>query len=60
MTKQNANMAAIAAVVLAVLAFIFVSLSAGHATRILVGEVAGAVLAIAGIAVYLYGRSLKS
>jgi hypothetical protein len=62
MTKQNANLAAIAALVLAVIALIlqFVFASSGHTTRALAAEIAWPVLLVICVAVYVWGRSLKS
>ena len=62
MTKQNLNMAAIAAIVLAVLALVlqFVFAASQHATRALAAEIAWPVLLIVGVGLFIYGRRLKS
>ncbi len=62
MTRQTANMAAIAAIVLAVIALIlqFVFAGSGHATRALAAEIAWPVLALVGIGLFVWGRTMKS
>jgi hypothetical protein len=60
MTRQNANMAASAALAFAVIAVIFLFESAGHPTRILAAAIGVPVLLIAAIALFAYGRTLKS
>ena len=62
MTKQNVNLAAIAALVLAVLALIlqFVFAATQHGTRALAAEIAWPVLVIVAIALFVWSRRLKS
>ncbi len=62
MTKQNANLVAIGALVLAVIALIlqFVFSSSGHATRALAAEIAWPVLLVICIGIFVWGRRLKS
>jgi uncharacterized integral membrane protein len=61
MTKQNATMVALAAVVLAIIALLLqVFFLAGHHTLTLGAEIAWPVLVIVAIAAFVYGRTLKS
>lgn len=60
MTKQTANMAAAAALILAVIALILQIVSAGHPTRVLLSEVAWPILLIVAIGLFVWGRTLKS
>ena len=61
MTKQNANLAAIAAIVLAVLALILqlVFAASQHATRALAAEIAWPVLLIIGVGLFIWARRMK-
>jgi len=62
MTKQNLNMAVIAAIVLAVVALVLQSVFAAgqHHTLTLAAEIAWPVLVIIGVGLFIYGRRLKS
>jgi len=62
MTKQTANLAAIAAIVLAVLALILqlVFAASQHATRALAAEIAWPILLIVGVGLFIWARRLKS
>lgn len=62
MTKQTANRAAIAALVLAVIALIlqFVFAATGHANRSLAAEIAWPVLLVICVGLFFWGRNLKS
>lgn len=61
MTKQNANMVAIGAIVLAVIALVLqLFFLGGHHTLTLGAEIAWPVLVIVAIAAFVYGRTLKS
>ena len=61
MTKQNATLAAIAAIVLAVLALILqlVFAASQHATRALAAEIAWPVLLIIGVGLFIWARRMK-
>ncbi len=62
MTKQTANLGAIGAIVLAVIALILqlYFASTAHATRALAAEIAWPVLLVIAIGLFLWGRRLKS
>jgi hypothetical protein len=61
MTKQTANLAAIAALVLAVLALIlqFVFAASLHSTRALAAEIAWPLLLLIALGLFVWGRRLK-
>ena len=61
MTKQTANLAAIAAIVLAVLALILqlVFAASQHATRALAAEIAWPILLIVGVGLFIWARRMK-
>jgi hypothetical protein len=61
MTKQNLNMVAVAAIVLAVIALVLqLFVLGGHHTLTLAAEFAWPILVIVAIAAFVYGRTLKS
>jgi LytS/YehU family sensor histidine kinase len=62
MTKQNMNLAAIAAIVLAVLALILqlVFAASQHSARALAAEIAWPILIIVGVGLFIWARRLKS